>query len=314
MNHIDKDVDNYISKFLMNPEKVWQPTDFLPDSHADDFYEQITELRELSKELPYDFWITLIGDTITEEALPSYEAWVMEIEGVDSEENNGWAKWFRWWSAEENRHGDVLNKFLYLSGRVNMREVEISTHYLIADGFDIGTSHDPYKNFIYTSFQEMATFISHDRVSRLAKKYGSKGLARMCKIIAGDEMRHHLAYSEFVRRIFELDPNEMMMAFYDMLKLKIVMPAHFVRESGEPKGRAFEIFSESAQRLGVYTGDDYVEIIRDLIKKWEIDQITELNDTAERARDYIMALPDRLDRITKRIIIPEHSPKLKWVY
>src|SRR5690625_2210690 len=104
-----------------------------------------------------------------------------------------------------------------------MREVEISTHYLIADGFDIGTSHDPYKNFVYTSFQELATYISHDRVAKLARQMGVKNLARMCKIIAGDEMRHHLAYAEFVKRIFEVDPSEMMLAFNYMLKLKIVI-------------------------------------------------------------------------------------------
>lgn len=314
MNFIDKDVDEYVEKFLISPEKIWQPTDFLPDSHSDKFFDQITELRELSKELPYDFWVTLIGDTITEEALPSYESWIMEIEGVDNENRNGWSKWFRAWSAEENRHGDVLNKFLYLSGRINMREVEISTHYLIADGFDIGTSHDPYKNFVYTSFQELATYISHNRVSEIAKKYGAKGLARMCKIIAGDEMRHHLAYVEFVKRIFEVDPSEMMLAFQHMLKLKIVMPAHFLRESGESIGRAFEIFSDSAQRLGVYTSLDYVDIIRKLINLWNIDKIVNLNEEAEKARDYIMKLPDRLDRIAQRIIIPAESPRLKWVY
>jgi hypothetical protein len=51
-----------------------------------------------------------------------------------------WNQWVRAWTAEENRHGDVLNKYLYLSGRVNMQQVEISTQYLLADGFDIGTS------------------------------------------------------------------------------------------------------------------------------------------------------------------------------
>lgn len=314
MNFIDKDVNDYMDKFLISPEKIWQPTDFLPDSHSDKFYDELTELRELSKDLPYDFWITLIGDTITEEALPSYESWIMEIDGVDNENSNGWAKWFRAWTAEENRHGDVLNKFLYLSGRVNMREIEISTHYLISDGFDIGTSHDPYKNFVYTSFQELATYISHNRVSELAKKHSVKSLAKMCKIIAGDEMRHHLAYSEFVKRIFEVDPSEMMLAFQYMLKLKIVMPAHFLRESGEPMGRAFEIFSDSAQRLGVYTAFDYVDIIRKLIKMWGIDKITKLTEEAERARDYIMKLPDRLDKISERIAVPESSPRLKWVY
>lgn len=314
MNHIDKDVEQYMDQFLISPEKIWQPTDFLPDSSADNFLDQIQELQELSKELPYDFWITLIGDTITEEALPTYESWIMEIEGVDNEGGNGWAKWFRAWTAEENRHGDVLNKFLYLSGRINMREVEISTHYLISDGFDIGTSHDPYKNFVYTSFQELATYISHNRVSEVAKKHGVKNLSRMCKIIAGDEMRHHIAYAEFVKRIFEVDPSEMMLAFEYMLKLKIVMPAHFLRESGETMGKAFEIFSDSAQRLGIYTSQDYVDIIRKLIRMWQVDKISELNDEAKKARDYIMNLPDRLERIAQRIVVPKESPRLKWVY
>ena len=313
MEFIDKDVNQYLDKFLISPEKIWQPTDFLPDSQSDTFLDEIKELQELSKDLPYDFWITLIGDTITEEALPTYESWVMEIEGVDNDERNGWSKWFRAWTAEENRHGDVLNKFMYLSGRVNMREVEISTQYLISDGFDIGTSRDPYKNFVYTSFQELATYISHNRVSEIAKKNGVPRLAKMCKIIAGDEMRHHLAYVEFVKRIFEVDPNEMMMAFQHMLKLKIVMPAHFLRESGEPIGKAFEIFSDSAQRIGVYTSADYVDIIRKLIKLWSVDTMTNLNAEGEKARDFIVNLPDRLDKIAQRIVIPKESPKLKWI-
>src|SRR5690606_33210560 len=136
----------------------------------------------------------------------------------------------------------------------------------------------------------------------------------MCIIIAGDVMRHHLAYVEFVKRIFEVDPSEMMLAFQHMLKLKIVMPAHFLRESGEEIGKAFEIFSDSAQRLGVYTSLDYVDIIRKLINMWNIDSITNLNEEGKKARDYIMSLPDRLDRIAQRIVVPAESPRLKWVY
>jgi hypothetical protein len=32
----------------------------------------------------YDFLVTLVGDTITEEALPTYESWLMDVEGIDN--------------------------------------------------------------------------------------------------------------------------------------------------------------------------------------------------------------------------------------
>ena len=313
MQFLEKNVDSFVDQYLIPVEKIWQPTDFLPNSQSDTFFDEVKELREIAKELPYDFWVTLVGDTITEEALPTYESWLMDVEGIDNVERNGWSKWIRQWTGEENRHGDLLNKYLYLSGRVNMREVEMTTQHLINDGFDIGTGRDPYKNFVYTSFQELATYVSHNRVAQMAKKYGDNKLSKMCKMIAGDEMRHHHAYSEFVTRIFQVDPSEMMLAFQYMMKAKIVMPAHFLRESGEKISTAFEQFSDSAQRIGVYTAADYVDIMQKLIEKWEIDKITGLTEEAEKARDYLMKLPGRMARISERLVIPQESHIFKWV-
>jgi len=316
MNFLEKDIDALVQKYLIPIEKIWQPTDFLPNTEGNDeeFFEEVREIRELAKELPYDFWVVLVGDMITEEALPTYESWLMDVEGVDQVNGkNGWSKWVSQWTGEENRHGDVLNKYLYLSGRVNMREIEVTTQHLIADGFDIGTDRDPYKNFVYTSFQELATYVSHNRVAKIAKDFGNKRLAKMCKIIAGDEMRHHHAYSEFVERIFEVDPNQMMMAFHYMMKQKITMPAHFLRETGGKIGSAFEEFSNTAQRIGVYTSMDYIDILEKLTKRWEIDKITNLNDEAEKARDYLMKLPSRMTRVAERMKVPENSFEFKWV-
>lgn len=315
MQFLEKNIDTFVDQYLIPVEKIWQPTDLLPDSQNETFFEDVKELREIAKELPYDFWVTLVGDTITEEALPTYESWLMDVEGVNQIDNggNGWSKWVRTWTGEENRHGDVLNKYLYLSGRVNMREIEMTTQHLINDGFDIGTGRDPYKNFVYTSFQELATYVSHNRVAQIAKKYGDNKLSKMCKLIAGDEMRHHHAYSEFVNRIFQVDPSEMMLAFQYMMKQKIVMPAQFLRESGEKISSAFEQFSDSAQRIGVYTAHDYVEIMQKLIDKWEISKIVGLTDEAEKARDYLMKLPARMAKISERIVIPAESHIFKWV-
>jgi acyl-[acyl-carrier-protein] desaturase len=302
-----------VNDYLIPVEKIWQPTDLLPDSEKETFFEEVKELREIAKDLPYDFWVVLVGDTITEEALPTYESWLIEVEGVDNEGRNGWSRWVKNWTGEENRHGDVLNKYLYLSGRVNMREIEMTTQHLINDGFDIGTGRDPYKNFVYTSFQELATYISHNRVAQVAKKYGDNKLSKMCKLIAGDEMRHHHAYSEFINQIFKVDPSEMMLAFQYMMKQKIVMPAHFLRESGQKISSAFDNFSDSAQRLGVYTAADYVDILQKLIEKWEIDKINGLTDEAEKARDFLMKLPARMARVSERLVVPQESHIFKWV-
>jgi len=313
MQFLEKNVDSFVDQFLIPVEKIWQPSDFLPNSENENFIEEVKELREIAKDLPYDFWVVMVGDTITEEALPTYESWLMEVEGVDNEGRNGWSKWVRQWTGEENRHGDLLNKYLYLSGRVNMREVEVTTQHLINDGFDIGTGKDPYKNFVYTSFQELATYISHNRVSQLAKQYGDKKLSKLCKMIAGDEMRHHHAYSEFVTQIFKVDPSEMMLAFQYMMKQKITMPAHFLRESGEKISTAFEEFSNSAQKIGVYTANDYVDILQKLVDKWEISKMTNLTDEAEKARDYLMKLPARMAKISERLVLPDETKIFKWV-
>lgn len=316
MLELEKNVQAYLDDYLISPEKIWQPSDFLPDPASDKFLDEIKEIQEISKDLGDDFWVTLVGDMVTEEALPTYESWLMDVEGISQHEgegDNGWAKWVRLWTAEENRHGDVLNKYIYLSGRVNMREVEMSTQHLIADGFDIGTARDPYKNFIYTSFQELATYVSHNNVAKIARKAGMKGLSKMCKIIAGDEMRHHKAYTEFVRQIFTIDPNEMMMAYFHMMKLKITMPAMHLRESFETQGSLFDRFSEVAQRIGVYTSFDYVDIMRKLNAAWDIENMSGLNSEAEKARAFLVKLPERMERIAERISIPDTPYQFKWM-
>jgi acyl-[acyl-carrier-protein] desaturase len=315
MKYIEQKMDSFIEEYLKPIETMWQPSDFLPDSSSENFFHEVKLLQESVKELPYDYMAVLIGDTVTEEALPTYESWLMTVEGVNQVDNggNGWSKWVRAWTAEENRHGDLLNKFLYLSGRVNMREMEVSTQYLIADGFDIQTGSDPYRNFIYTSFQELATNISHRRTATLAKQFGSNILSKMCGVIASDELRHAKAYKTFIAEAFKVDASEMMMAFEDMMRKKIVMPAHFLRETGTKMGQTFSHFSDAAQRLGVYTTNDYIEILDSLIKDWEIEKICDLNDTAERARDYLMTLPSRLRRIAERTKVPQLEYNFSWI-
>ena len=313
MRTIEESMDQLSNKYLRPIEESWQPADFLPDSQNESFFEEVKDLQELARGMSYDLLTVLIGDTITEEALPNYEAWLMSIDGIDRTSETGWGKWIRSWTAEENRHGDLLNRYLYLSGRVDMRQLEISTQYLISDGFDTQAGTDPYNSFVFTSFQELATNISHRRVASEVKKLGDERLGRICGVIAADEARHANAYKTFVSLILEMDPSGLILAFEEMMKKKIVMPAHKLRGTDEAIGNLFKEFSFAAQRTSVYTTQDYIEILQSLLSEWDIGHLNELTDEAEKARDYLMALPNRLERISSRMKIPQGQYSFKWI-
>lgn len=308
-------VTESVEIFLKPIETNWQPSDFLPDAAIqDDFFSKVKEIQSAAAGLSYDVLTVLVGDTITEEALPTYETWLSRIEGIhDVDRENPWNVWVRAWTAEENRHGDLLNKYLYLSGRVNMREFEKSTQFLIADGFEIETGQDPYRNFIYTSFQELATNISHRRVATLAKQQGDSLLSKINGVIAADEMRHAKAYIAFIKKIFEYDVNEVLVAFEDMMRKKIVMPAHFLRETGMNVGGLWGHFTDAAQRIGVYTAVDYATILKDLVQEWNLEHLGNLNEAGEKSRDYLVRLPDRLLKISERMVNPVNEYEFKWI-
>ena len=98
-------------------------------------------------------------------------------------DDTAWARWNRAWTAEENRHGDLLNKYLYLTGRVDMRSVETTVQHLIGSGFDPQMSNNPLLCFVYTSFQERATKISHMNTASQARLHGDLNLANICSVI-----------------------------------------------------------------------------------------------------------------------------------
>jgi len=125
---------------LLKPvEKCWQPQSLVPDSSLpfEEFSEEVKALRQRTKELPDEYFVVLVGDMVTEDALPTYQTMINNLDGVKDDYGTSpspWAVWTRAWTAEENRHGDLLRTYLYLSGRVDMAKVEKTVHYLIGAG------------------------------------------------------------------------------------------------------------------------------------------------------------------------------------
>ncbi|KAJ6814071.1 stearoyl-[acyl-carrier-protein] 9-desaturase, chloroplastic-like [Iris pallida] len=290
--------------FLKPVEESWQPQDLLPDAASPDeeFLARITEIRERAAGIPDEYYVCLVGNMITEEALPTYQTVFNTFDGIADESGmspSPWARWTRSWSAEENRHGDLLNKYLYLSGRLDMRQIEKTIQYLIAAGMNIGTDNNPYCGLIYTSFQERATFISHGNTARHAKGHGDLALAKICGLIAADEKRHEFAYTKVVEKLFEVDPDTTMLALADMMRRKIAMPAAFMFDGLDRE--LFPHYSAVAQNVGIYTTKDYADNVEFFVKRWDVGNITSgLSSKGREAQEYVCGLADRFRKMDER--------------
>ena len=93
MHHLALGMDGIVDKYLIPIETNWQPSDFLPDPTQESFFDEVKEIQKAAKELSYDYWAVLIGDMITEEALPTYESTIIAVNGVDMvHEPQGWSR------------------------------------------------------------------------------------------------------------------------------------------------------------------------------------------------------------------------------
>ena len=316
-----KSIEGFVGEnlgLLQEVEAGWQPSDILPDMTAEGWREDLQLLRDQAKGVPDEILIVLVGNTITEEALPSYQTMINRHPGVKDQTgtaDNPWARWTRGWTAEENRHGEILSRYLYLSGRVDMHAFEITTQHLIRNGFDPKTANDPYKGLIYTSFQERATKISHGNTALLANQSGDPTLGKICALVTGDESRHEEAYKRFVGKIMEVDPSEAVLAFAQIMKNTVTMPARLMADG--VTADLFGQFAAVAQRIGVYTMRDYAGIIDHLVGLWNIPSLSGLTGEAAGAQEYLGDLAQRYRGLAERVEARQpEQPKVpfRWIF
>jgi acyl-[acyl-carrier-protein] desaturase len=72
---IEPIVADAADNILVDPRTCWQPTDFLPDMSMEDAMEQLAELQKRAAGIPDGIISCLVGNMITEEALPSYQTY-----------------------------------------------------------------------------------------------------------------------------------------------------------------------------------------------------------------------------------------------
>ncbi len=274
-------------------DQAWQPTDFLPDLTAEDWAEQVARFRASAGGLSDELLVVLVGNLVTEEALPNYTLSLNRVvKDTNAAGETPWSRWLRGWTAEENRHGDLLNAYLRLTGRVDMRSVERTVHHLIRNGFDPRSRGNEYAGLVYAAFQERATRITHGNVGKLAAAQGDENLARICRKIAGDEARHETFYTRVVGQIMEEDAEAGVQAFRAMLRGIVAMPGRRMFDGQDPD--LFDHFAVVSQRIGAYTALTYSEIIGHLVEVWGIAGRS-LSGKAARAQEYLCLQAERYE-------------------
>ena len=285
--------------FLAPIDRAWQPTDYLPDFTQPDWPDRIGEFHAAAQQISDEMLVVLVGDMVTEEALPSYSVSLNFLaRDVRGDSIEPWARWLRGWTAEENRHGDLLNAYLRMTGRVDMRAVEQTVHYLIANGFNPKTYPDPYNGLIYPSFQERATKISHANVGKLVAAQGDANLAKICQRISGDESRHEAFYTRMMGHVMDMDPNGAILAFRQMIRGLIAMPGRLMYDGKDPD--LFDHFATVAQRAGVYTVYDYGTILEHLVTTWDVAGRM-VSGAAAKAQEYLCRQAERYYRLADEV-------------
>lgn len=278
---------------LRSVEESWQPSDLLPDFGRDSWREDLAALQEEAANLSDAMLVVLVGNVVTEEALPSYQAALNRFGGMTDRtgvETHAWALWGRGWTAEEKRHGDVSRGYLYLSGRLNMKSVEQTIQYLLRNGFDTGAEGDPFRGLTYASIQEHATKTSWRQLGNIVRKAGAPKLHKICGLIAADEARHERAYRAMMKGILERDPDGALEALRDSLG-RVAMPA---KTMSDGKTRMlFQKFADVGRRLGVYDLRDYADNVEGFVKELKLGQLDGLSGAAARYQDEICAMPAR---------------------
>ena len=311
LDFIEPVVEAHLDLLVDIDSKKWWPARFFSWMETPDYQEPLAELRREAEGLGLGILATLVGNNVTEEALPNYSARLATLfpdpTGIDP---RPWSMWSRGWTAEEDMHGRVLNEYLLLTGRVNMEAVEKTIFGLLKGGFE--QDDDLYKGVLYPMFQEVATRVSHVGTGRIARDQHANTMATMCRNIAGDEARHARFYFAVGKALFEADPEGALASWHDLMKDGVIMPALYMTDGETPAPDLYNQFAGIAQEVGVYTPIDYAAILRDFNERLGVSELKVAGESA-RQQEYLSRLPERIEKIGEYRMARGREPvALSW--
>jgi acyl-[acyl-carrier-protein] desaturase len=280
------DLEPIVRELMVSHEAkrvLWFPSELLtppPDTDPD---AHLRQLRERAAGISLPSRVALALNLLTEEGLPHFHRLLAAYLGGDT----FWSKWTNLWTAEEDRHGAVLHDYARDSRILDNPVLERMQFEYLRAGFEPAWDKDPYRVFVYTTLQERATQVSHANTGKLAGEY-EPTIGTVLQNVAKEEARHYTFYRAIFREVMKRDPNRALASAAE------VMPSIDMPGVNMPH---FREMADVIRRAGISGPRDYMRIVEEQIRYWEIDAVEGLNEVGKRAQELIMAVPARLRRV-----------------
>ena len=285
-----KDLEGRVRELMEAHERkrdVWYPSDLLepePDTCPDEFR---TKLRTRAEGIPDHVRAALALNLLTEEGLPHFHRLLAVYLGDESH----WRNWNNLWTAEEDRHGQVLHDYVRDTRLFNQRKIEEMQFEYLRRGFHPEWDRDPYRVFAYTTVQERATQFSHSETGRIVSEYEPR-LGEVLSHVAKDEARHYAFYRSVFEEILKRDPDQALHS------ASFILPAIDMPGITIP---GFKDLADVIRRSGIYGPRDYLRIVQEQIRYWKIESLQGLGELGRIAQEKILGIPARLKRVAEHM-------------
>lgn len=266
--------------------RQWHPGELI-DFSDDEQLHGLRQLRQRARGLTPAIKVAVMLNLLTEEGLPHFHRIISEHVGT----LEVWERWTGLWTAEEDRHGNVMRDYCRDAALFEPAALDRLQFDYLNSGFDPEWAGSPYRLLAYTSLQERATQMAHANTARLA---GAEEplLQRVLAHLAGDEARHCAFYRDAFALALAADPDNALMELLAVAP-KLAMPG------GSIPG--YLMMAEVERQAGIFGPREYAALVAESLTHWGIGDREPLGGEARRARDQLMALPQRLASFADRL-------------
>lgn len=260
--------------------RLWFPSELL-SSCSDP--EAVAALKARAMGVPDPVRVAVALGLLTEEGLPHFHRMFAAWLGDETV----WQEWNNLWTAEEQRHGNVLQGYCMATGLINLPRLERLKFAYLCAGFRPAYRSNPYAVFVYAALQERVTQLGYTRMGR-AVEASEPLLVEIVSRIAADEARHFAFYRRVFAEVLLRDPSGALAAAAEVMA-RFDMPGRLI-----PR---YDALAEAVRVAGIYGPRDYIEILEQQIVNWGIERLEGLSPQAQRHQAEILALPKKLARL-----------------